>query len=240
MDLEGKERMILETIKDTSPWISGDLKKWDVLIAELTPVQYRKNTFLFMQGELYRNFYIVKSGRVRIFLSHESGVEQQLYFALEGCMLSGSFDPDKMHACSATAIVDSWVYRIPCAKMYEMCKENWTISELLIQDLVRKQGIYRQHITSFAFYEAVQRISVSLVHLASQYGERDADGNVMIDIRFTWQDLSNLVGVSRVTVNTITKKMMDNNIVSKQEKRLIILDMKSLEGLADGHLRLDG
>ena len=222
-------------IQSTSPWVSGELSKWDSVISGRVPVLYRKNSFLFEQGSPSDYFYIVKSGRVRITAFHESGLEQQFYFALSGCLLGGSCIEGKIYTSSAIAIVDTWVYRIFYKDMLQMCQKDWDLTQILMQDLIRKQGIYRQHVISLSFHQAVHRVAATLIDLSHQFGETLPDGGIVIRNRFTHQDISNLISVSRVTVNTITKKMTDRQILSKYDKYILVTNMDALEHLASGN-----
>lgn len=217
-------------IDDASPWISGDLDQWNKVLSHRIPVLYRRNSALFEQGEPAEHFFIIKSGRVRITALHESGMEQQFYFALSGCLIGGGME-GKTYSSSAIAIVDSFAYCVPYAEMMSYCQNDWSLTQLLIQDLVRKQNIYRHHVISLSFHQAVHRVATALLHLCQEFGQEQMDGTVWIKNRFTCQDISNLISISRVTVNIVLRKMINTGILARKGSYYFVLDIDALEEL---------
>ena len=67
--------------------------------------------------------------------------------------------------------------------------------------------------------------------MVQEYGTETAEG-IKISIRFSHQDVANLLHTSRVTVTKAFQFLSGEKIVLRKQNRIIILDMKRLSDLA--------
>lgn len=215
-------------MEEASPWLSGELKDWSVLVGDAVPSTVRKNEILYSQEDEAKKIYIVESGRICVTSYQMDGGEKQIFIAEQGAL----FGED---AClmglpclaTAVAIVDSAVYNIPFAKVKEAMKNDWDLSLKVMQMLCRKNLILLQQVRELSSSAAVQRVAKVLVNLSRQYGKVE-DGDVCIGIRFTHQDVANLIKASRVTVSNVFQTFMADGILEKRSGRFWIKDMGRL------------
>ena len=79
--------------------------------------------------------------------------------------------------------------------------------------------------------DALRRIARILLDMVQEYGTETAEG-IKISIRFSHQDVANLLHTSRVTVTKAFQFLSGEKIVLRKQNRIIILDMKRLSDLA--------
>jgi CRP-like cAMP-binding protein len=69
-----------------------------------------------------------------------------------------------------------------------------------------------------------------LVHLASLYGQKVEDG-VELRIRFSQQQLANMVGMSRESINKQLGQWRDEGIIATEDGRILIIDLDALQDI---------
>ena len=211
-----------------SPWINEDLEKLAVLTENFQPEKYRKNESLYSVCGKSEYIYIVVSGRIRVTAYHTSGKERQLYIAERGCIVGEiSALLNRIHNTTASAIVNSVVYKIPSSIFLKQLQQNHTISNVVMQMICRKHDILSNALLSSSFSQSASQIARMLLNLADQYGEETEDG-LRIGIRFTHQDIANITGISRVTVSNCFNLFAEKGICGRINGSFMITDLDSL------------
>ena len=75
------------------------------------------------------------------------------------------------------------------------------------------------------------RLAEVLLSLAERHGERSGD-NVRIPVRLSQQDLGNMVGATRESVNKQLRSWTQDGILRQEEGRVVISDLGALRGFA--------
>jgi CRP/FNR family transcriptional regulator len=212
-----------------SPWICTDLSTWGDITQGLTPWEYHKDGFLFHQGDDAEYVYIIKTGRVRMVTFQADGGERHLYIAERGSIF-GEIDclSGTPHSTSAIAIVDTTAYRLSYRELEERMHRDWAFNKKMMQLICQKSHIFIKQIFELSSEQAVQRIARTLLNIASQYGKPHKDG-IYITIKFTQQDVSHIVNMSRVTVCNAFSLFAENGVLHKTDGHYIIKDMHKLK-----------
>lgn len=221
-------------MEQSSPWICADLEQWSSLVREYQPVMLKKNAVLYQQEDPPRFVYIVKSGRICVTSYQIDGGEKQLFIAEKGTL----FGEDSClmglpYFATAVAIVDTAVYAIPFGRLQEAMHQDSKVSDQVMQMLCRKNLVLLQQVRELSSADAFQRVAQVLVNLCRQYGE-EKGGCVRIAIRFTHQDVANLINASRVTVSNVFNALSGEGILEKREGHFYVRKLELLEQLARG------
>lgn len=221
----------------TSPWISGDLDSLALLTAGRQTSLFRKDTTVYYQGDDAEEIFIVKTGRVRITTYAENGLEKQVFIAEKGALFGElSIFVDNVYRCSAVAIVDSEIYRIPVIDLVNTLQKDWNTTVYFIRSLCRKGLTFEQEILDLSFMQSTHRTVKTLLNLCDQYGTPcrvDGLDGIRINIRFSHQDVANLIGSNRVTVSNIFSDLAKDGILIKDSGRYVVLDRQRLLDLLD-------
>ena len=211
-----------------NPWVKLSASEWELLTADLYPIRFEKNTIIYRQDEMLHFAFIVKSGRVRISYYSEGGEEKGILIAEENCMFGeAAVLPEYPTYYTATAIVDSELYLIPRARLLDAIREDPDFSVRLIMLMARKMRIYSAQEIELSFSEAYARTCRVFLYIADVYGKKTEDG-ILIENRFTHQELANMIHVSRVSVANVFSELTRNGIIEKRGGYYLILRLEDL------------
>jgi len=167
---------------------------WSVLEKNYPARHYPKNAMVYWQESHAEEFYYLKSGRVRIFLSSENGTEKTLTVLEHGNIFGEAafFDGMPRVSCAKT-LVDSEIIPITKENLLDCFRREPQLAMNLLTFLSQTIRMLSAQVDTMTFLQADQRLARLLLKLA------DANGMVQA----THEDLAGLAGVSRVTVSRI-------------------------------------
>jgi len=188
---------------------------------------YRKNEFIFREGEPADTIYLIKYGRVKLFKVSGEGKEIILDILKEDDMFGeNTFFEDTLHTMSAQAMADTFV--CSCTREdFTVLLKNPQISLKIIQLLGKKLNDFTDQVANMAFRDVRGRIAATLLRLADEYGIPSPEG-ITIDIELTHQDIGNLVNASRVMVTKILGLLKQEGIVAARGHHICLLDRERL------------
>ncbi|MBT4092599.1 MAG: Crp/Fnr family transcriptional regulator, partial [Nitrospinaceae bacterium] len=79
-----------------------------------------------------------------------------------------------------------------------------------------------------AFCNLSTRLSKRIIDLSERYGQPDENGNIKINMRLRQQDLADMVGATRESVNKMLKTYKQKTLIELQRGYLTILDDEGL------------
>lgn len=215
-----------------SPWLVFNHLDWTSLTGNLKAEFFRKGSYLYHQNQPDNYVYIIKHGRVNISIINADGNVKSLFICSEGTLfgeISCFTVPD--NCAQAQTVSDSYIYKIEKTKFQAELETNHTIALNAAQVLAKKIRALTAQIEEMSFSGATGRIADMLLYLAEQYGKQH-DGATTIMMRFTHQEMANLIGTSRVTVTNTFKMLTDLNIIRKSNGLVQMLDCDKLHELS--------
>lgn len=211
-----------------SPWLRLDPNLLHPLVENQAVVHLRRKQPIFYQGDMPRSVYVVKEGRVCITTYSQSGIEQQLYIAEQGALFGEHSSLLEIpHTTSAVSIVDSTIYAIPLHEFQAKLEEFPELTKCVLQIISRKNSLLIKRLLSQSSYDSLQRIAQALLDISQEYGIQSAEG-VEISIRFSHQDVANLLHTSRVTVTKAFQFLTQKGIIVRKKSHIVICDMDAL------------
>lgn len=192
---------------------------------------YRKNEFVFREGEGADAIYLIKYGKVRLFKTSENGKEFTLdIIKEEGILGENTFLEDVVHTMNAQALENTFI--CSCTKGdFETLLQNPKFAMKIIQVLGTMLSSYTEQMASLAFKDVKARIAGAIFRLLKEYGKNSPEG-VSIDISLTHQELGNLVNASRVMVTNVLNEFKEKRIITVSEHKIIVLQEKKLFDIA--------
>ncbi|AOQ23480.1 Crp/Fnr family transcriptional regulator [Neomoorella thermoacetica] len=192
--------------------------------------RYRKNMYIFMEGEPGDAFYFVKKGAIKLFQVLEDGREKILHFVREGEIFAEVllFEGGPYPATAQT-LEDTEVGIIRNADMEKLLSAHGEMAVKIIKVMSRRLRQAQNHIRDLALKGAYGRLASSLLQLAREYGKPREDG-VTIDLNLSQQELASLIGTSRETVARILSDFKRLGAVEVERQRITILEPEKLKG----------
>lgn len=187
-----------------------------------TSKSYSKGTNLFLQHQPLTDVYLILSGRIRAYLLSPSGEERHLYVVGSKSIIGEcniwSMDT---YVYNAAASTDVEVIRIPKTKFQDIIRSTPDLFELAMQSISQKQNALLVQTQLMSFSSIEERVLFVLAQLAETFGQ-DLGNHVLITIPFTHQELSEVVGSSRVSVSKVMLSLQEKGVLRKVNKQYII------------------
>ena len=206
------------------------------LFAGLTPAQlaavsgflhrraYPPRTTIMTMEEPGEVAYIILSGTVKVSLEQEDGTAVILAILGPG-ELVGELSLIDSYARSATVVTqeEGVLLSINRLDFWHCLRTMPIISYNLARILSRRLRLANAKIQSLATDNIYGRVARQLLDFAREYGVHGLDGEVLIPMRLTQNDLAGLVGASRVRVNQALVAFKRRGLVSVEHGHQIIV-----------------
>src|SRR5436305_2005245 len=199
-----------------------------VLEKELETIEIRKGEVLFNEGEPGDSLYIVLSGKVKIVRRAADG-RQNLIAVMGPSDMVGElslFDPGPRTA-TATAVVDTRLARLRKQALRPWLNNRPEIAEQLLRVLARRLRRTNDALADLIFTDVPGRVAKNLLQMAGRFGSRDG-GVLRVTHDLTQEELAQLVGASRETVNKALADFASRGWLRLDGKSVIILDPERL------------
>lgn len=146
--------------------------------------------------------YIIRSGTVKIHVEQSDGTNVILAILGPGEPVGEMSIVDSLgRSASVTTIEETLIWWIDRAAFQESLTSMPVMALNLLRIMSRRLRLANARIESLATLDVHGRIARQILAFAQEYGEPDANGEVVIPFRLTQSDLSDLVGATRVRVN---------------------------------------
>jgi CRP/FNR family transcriptional regulator len=221
--------MILQDIPLFSELTTQELREITAL-SQL--VNYKRNEYVFHEGEEFRGIYIVLKGLVKIFKISPQGKEYILHI-LTKPHIFGDVPLFTGGDCPASVQVleDSTLLFVPKNGFLLLLKENPNLSFKIMSGFAKRLKSITVKAEDLSLKEVINRLADYIVK-----GIKD-NGNSNLPEPFYKIPLSNptlaaYLGTIPETISRAIKKLKDNKIIRVHEKTIFVKDFEKLKNLA--------
>jgi CRP/FNR family transcriptional regulator len=208
-----------------------DLKKIRA-IASLRQVV--KKQVLFSDGEEAKGFYVILSGKVKLYKISPEGKEQILHvvsapdaFAEAALFLEGSYP------AFAEALSDGQLLFFPKRDFIQLIERNPQLSINMIVSLSHYLRRFASLIEELSLKEVSSRIAKYLIDLSLKLSkEGRSPKEVELDLSKT--QLASKLGTISETLSRTLAKMKTKGMIDVKKNKILILNREALEELASG------
>ncbi len=198
------------------------------LIQQLNVVEFPRGHIIYSTGDLGDRLYIVITGKVKIGRRSAHGREKLLTIIGPSDMFGvlSMFDPGPRTA-TATAIT-----AVSAATMGRDALDSWIahrpeIAEQLLRVLARRLRRTNDQLTDLIFTDVPGRVAKELLGMAQRFGTTEPEG-MRVTHDLTQEEIAQLVGASRETVNKALNDFVHRGWVRWDGKSVLILDAERL------------
>jgi len=191
---------------------------------------YRKGEVIFEQGDEGRGFFVVKSGRVKVFKLSTDGKEQILHFFADGEHFAEVpvFDGQCFPA-SAAAIEKSELLFFPRSNFLKLLEQYPRLAIAMLAVCARHLRRMAQIIENLSFKEVPGRLAVYLLYLSDRNSQGDE-----VDLDMTKTQLAAFLGTIPETLSRVFAKMSQDGLIAIDGSRIRLLNRQRLTVLAEG------
>jgi CRP-like cAMP-binding protein len=189
---------------------------------------YARGEVIFHEGDVGDSLHLVIQGHLAVRVSTPGGERATLNVVGPGAHVGelALVDRSGPHIRSATvvALEPAETRTLSASAFYDLCDRHPRVQGLLVDLLARRVRDLSFRLLETMYLTLDQRLYRRLLFLAEVY----ADGRPHPVIPLTQEQLADLVGGTRPTVNQVLQRLVDDQVVELHRGRLVVLDVPAL------------
>ena len=194
--------------------------------------QVSRTEVVFHEGEEGEAVYLVLEGKVKITRPTGDGRENLLAVLGPGEVFGelSLFDPGPRTA-TATALTDLDLATLSHDELRPWLRTRPDAAELLLRVLARRLRRTNSALADLVFVDVPGRVAGALLDLATRFGVPVAgsEGTLRVDHGLTQEELAQLVGASRETVNKALADFAARGWLGLEQRAVLLHDRERLE-----------
>ena len=198
------------------------------LLANMVSVKISKGTILFAEGDGGDQLYVIAEGKLKLGTSSGDGRENLLSILGPGEMFGelSLFDPGP-RTSTATAVTDAKLLSLGQEKLLPWLAENPMVSLQLLAGLSQRLRRTNEAVGDLVFSDVPGRVAKALIDLGERFGKQTDEG-LFVHHDLTQEELAQLVGASRETVNKALADFAGRNWLKLDGRAVLITDFERL------------
>mgnify|MGYP000004553601 CR=1 FL=1 len=198
------------------------------LRASMTEKRVPRGGVIFSEGEPGDRMYVILDGKVKLGQTSPDGRESLLAVLGPGEVFGelSLFDPGPRTA-TATAVTDTVVVGLGHADLRPWLTGRPEVAEALLQALAQRLRRTNEALADLVFSDVPGRVAKQLLELADKFGQPGPDG-VLVHHDLTQEELAQLVGASRETVNKALADFTSRGWIEVDQRQVLLMDMERL------------
>ena len=194
---------------------------------------YRRNSFIFMQGEPATAAFAIKTGRVEMLSTSESGREVAISMRSPGEIFGTNETVLRIDRTrGARTLEDSELWVLPDDVFFELLHNQPEFSMAMLRSALHR-GIQQVEMkANLIGTSARHRVMASLCYL-SERPSRTRREQLAVTIRITHEQLSRLCGLRRQTVTSELSRLEAEGLLLLQSGAIVVHDPSQFQRVCD-------
>jgi CRP/FNR family transcriptional regulator, cyclic AMP receptor protein len=202
---------------------------WAALAGSFTKRALTRGEAVFREGEDGRELYVVLTGKVKLGRHSADGRENVIAVLGPGDLFGElSLFDDTTRAASATAVTETELAALDHAAFDRWLTERPAVSRVILRVLARRLRMANESLSDLVFADVPGRVAKALLGLADRFGTSEADGAVRVEHDLTQEELAQLVGASRETVNKALSDFATRGWLRLDGRAVVLIDAERL------------
>jgi len=177
-----------------------------------------KNVVVITEGEFTRSLYMILSGKVKVYLTDESGKELVLDVKGPGEYFGEMVLDEGPRSASVMTLEPCQFAVITMADFRAALLEHPEIALQVITNLIRMTRGLNENVRNLALLDVYGRVASMLLDLAVEQG-----GHQVVQEKLTQQEMANKVGTSREVINRILRDLTTGGYIKIEDKKITII-----------------
>jgi CRP-like cAMP-binding protein len=189
---------------------------------------YKRGDMIFVKDDAGQSMFIVEDGAVRIYMPGVQGTDLTL-----AVMQPGEFFGDlslldgRPRSASAEAARDTMLLTLERDDLTELVRSRPDAALAILTEIAQRLRETDQMASDLAFLDVSGRLARRLLDLASSYG-KPRDGGIMINASITQEELANMIGVTRESVNRNLGMFTRLGLIGREGRRIVVRNPEGL------------
>lgn len=193
---------------------------------------YKPGDAVYREGEYGDALYVLTSGVLKLFRPY-SGSKEATLRLLRSWDIFGhlAFTGETRQRAYAEAVTECRVTKVPKVFVERAVRQEPRVAFRLMTLLELRLVQYEELVRCLLPRETEVRLANLLPILARKFGERGSNGEVMIDLRLTHQDLAAMVASTRESVTKVLNELRSRDMIQIDSGRITLKDSRGLARL---------
>jgi CRP-like cAMP-binding protein len=216
----------------SSPLFTGlSMSECEKIAAHARPRSFAPDELLFMQGDLARNLFLIRSGSVKISQLSQNGNEVILWMYGSGNVIGLLPEPASRRHTSSARVMEhctalAWDYET----VQSMVEEYPQIGKNMNQILAGRLGELEERFREVATEKVPKRLALALLRLRNNIGKEVRGG---VEVSLSREELALMTGTTMFTISRILSQWSREKFVSSHRQSVLVRDPRRLELVAD-------
>ena len=214
---------------DHQPVDVHDVPVAQALVAEpLRRVEVPRGEAVFHEGDRGDRLYVIVEGKIKLGRASGDGRENLLAVLGPGEMFGelSLFDPGSRNA-TGTAVADTVLIGMGSDDLDAWLRGRPEVARHLLRALARRLRRTNEALADLVFSDVPGRVAKALLDLSERFG-RPTDDGLRVAHDLTQEELAQLVGASRETVNKALADFASRGWLRLEARAVVLLDIDRL------------
>ncbi|HEY5639123.1 MAG TPA: Crp/Fnr family transcriptional regulator [Dehalococcoidia bacterium] len=195
--------------------------------------KYNRGDIIFVKDDPGESMFIVEDGAVRIYVPGTQGADLTL-----AVMQPGEFFGDlslldgRPRSASAEAARNANLLTLERGDLTELLESRPNAALAILTVIAARLRETDQMASDLAFLDVSGRLARRLLDLAASNGKERDDG-VLINATITQEELANMIGVTRESVNRNLGMFRRLGLIAREGRRIVVLDEAGLRAYCE-------
>ncbi|NCN06554.1 MAG: Crp/Fnr family transcriptional regulator [Candidatus Pacebacteria bacterium] len=204
-------------------------KVFEDFFAQFQLRSYKQGEMIIRADDDPRGIFCLTKGYIRQYVISRAGGELTLYILqpISYFPMVWAFN-NTPNVYYYETLTPAEIGRAPRNQVLDFIKDKPDLIFELMSELLRRHEESLARIEHLVFSDAYRRVISMLLYVAKYFGAKNKDG-IVVNHRFTHQDISTLVGVARETVSIEMGKLVQRKFITFVGHTMIFSDIVRLE-----------
>jgi len=228
---EGVRTVRLDSLRNVPLFRDFDETELIQVAGLVTTHRYAKHQTIFREGDPGQTFYLILSGSVAVVRIASDGRETILSILKERDFFGemSVFDTS-VRAAGVRTMTDAEVGVIERDDFLALIDKTPRIGRLLVIALSERLRAANKLIAATTSQDIRARLASLLLNLMQNFGEPVSTGT-RISLRLTNQEMANMIGTTRETVNRTLNRFWDERLIDMRTAHVIVAEPEKLRAI---------
>ncbi len=202
------------------------------LMGSMTTSRLERGDVLFREGDQGNRLYVIGEGKIKLGVTSVDGRENLLAILGPGEMFGelSLFDPGPRTA-TATAVAETQLIALGHDDLKSFLSVRPAVAADMLAALARRLRRTNDSLADLVFTDVPGRVAKALLDLSNRFGRPAGDG-IRVAHDLTQEELAQLVGASRETVNKALADFASRGWIKLEARAVVLLDVERVRGRA--------
>lgn len=220
--------MDLEVVRRAPLFATLDDDAAREVMSSMDAVRMERGDIIFHEGDQGDRLYVITEGKIKLGCTSTDGRENLLAILGPSEMFGelSLFDPGPRTA-TATAVAETQLIGLGNEQLRQLLHNHPRIALTLLAALARRLRRTNENLADLVFTDVPGRVAKALLELSQRFG-RPVEEGVMVAHDLTQEELAQLVGASRETVNKALADFATRGWLRLEARAVLLLDVERL------------